>query len=71
MKVDRFDLTEYFEYLDELREIGEMNMFGAAPYLEEEYALSENDARKILNIWMQTYDEDEELDDRVEKALIK
>lgn len=33
------DKTEYFEYLDELRESGVTNMFGAAPYLVSEFGI--------------------------------
>lgn len=44
------DLTEYFEYLDDLRESGETNMFGARPYLQGEFEdLTIKDARRVLN----------------------
>ena len=48
---------EYFEYLDELRESGETNMFGARPYLMEEFNLDREEARKILSEWMRTFSE--------------
>jgi len=43
----------YFVYLDALRESGVTNMFGAVPYLTEEFPeLSKNQARTILSNWM-------------------
>ena len=46
---------EYFEYLDELRDSGVTNMFGAGAYLEDEFDLSKNDARDILFEWMDSF----------------
>lgn len=51
---------EHKEFLDELRESGETNMFGAAPYLREEFPdLSKQEARDIVAEWMRTFKEDE------------
>jgi hypothetical protein len=47
-------LAEYFEYLDELLESGETNMFGARPYLARQFGLDLKDAGKILSAWMAT-----------------
>ena len=49
------DRKEHFEYLDVLRESGATNMFGAAPYLQDEFDLSKSEAREILNHWMKTF----------------
>lgn len=46
---------EYLEYLDDLRESGIVNMFGARPYLQEEFDLSKEDASVVLNYWMKTF----------------
>ena len=49
---------EHLEYLDELRESGETNMFGAAPYLQSEYPnLGKDQAKQILVYWMKTFEE--------------
>lgn len=48
---------EYLEYLDDLRESGATNMFGAGAYLEEDFGLSRKEARDILAYWMQTFSE--------------
>lgn len=48
---------EHLEYLDELRESGITNMFGATPYLQDEFDLNRNDARTILKYWMRSFGE--------------
>jgi hypothetical protein len=45
----------YFEYLDDLRESGVTNMWGAAEYLEDAFSLSRNDARDILFNWINSH----------------
>lgn len=50
------DMEEYFLFLDELRESGVTNMFGAAPYLKEAFSeLSNRKAKDILLEWMKTF----------------
>lgn len=48
-------MNKYFSYLDVLRESGVTNMFGAAPYLQQEFGLSRTEARKILAAWMDSF----------------
>jgi hypothetical protein len=49
---------EHLEYLDNLRESGDTNMFGARPYLQAEFpTLSVKDASLILSYWMKTFGE--------------
>ena len=46
----------YFEYLDVLRESGVTNMFGARPYLMDEFPdLEKDEAGKLLSEWMETF----------------
>lgn len=47
--------TEYFEYLDDLRESGATNMFGAGAYLQDAFDLSRRDASAVLSEWMRTF----------------
>lgn len=47
---------EHKEFLDDLRESGATNMFGAGRYLEEEFGLSQKEARVILMEWMNSYE---------------
>ncbi len=45
----------HLQFLDALRVIGVTNMFGATPYLIENFEVSRPDARTILTYWMETY----------------
>ncbi len=47
--------TEVFEYLDALRESGVTNMYSAAPYIQREFSMEEDEARKLLAKWMHTF----------------
>lgn len=51
----QYDISEYFGYLNELRESGVTNMFGAAPYLQQEFGLTKYQARDILKQWMESF----------------
>lgn len=51
-----FCTDEHLDFLDDLRESGETNMFGAAPYLFDYFTdISQEQARKIVGYWMQTF----------------
>lgn len=49
-------MRTYYVYLEKLRRSGEVNMFGAAPYLANEFGLKICEARSILCKWMDDYD---------------
>lgn len=61
IKESKADFTELeiemFEYLNVLRESGVTNMFGASPYLEEEFDINRNQAKKVLVKWMENFNE--------------
>lgn len=61
--------TEAFTYLDNLREAGTTNMFGAAEYLVRKFGYNRKVARVTLQDWMDTFDEDNTIEERVTKAL--
>jgi len=44
-----------FAFLDNLRESGITNMFGATPYLVEEFGIDKKAAAVLLMAWMQQY----------------
>lgn len=46
---------EHLEYLDDLRESGVTNMFGAGSYLSEEFGLSRKEATTVLMYWMKSF----------------
>lgn len=43
-------------YLDNLRESGKTNMFGAGKYLVEDFGLTMNEASEYLAHWMNTFE---------------
>lgn len=45
-----------FNFLEQLRQSGITNMFGASPYLAERFCISKSDARDILSLWMKNYE---------------
>jgi len=49
---------EVFEYLDELRESGATNMFGATPYIVKEFRYSEQESRRMLSLWMHNFNKE-------------
>ena len=49
---------EVMEYLNFLRETGVTNMFGAAPYIEQEFEIEKREARRILSLWMSNFNEE-------------
>lgn len=53
----KYEFEEYFDFLDDLRESGVTNMFGASPYLIEEFGMDKSTAQRILIEWMRTFDE--------------
>jgi len=46
-----------FEFLDELRESGVTNMYGASPYIREAFDVTRYEANRLLAKWMETYSE--------------
>ena len=56
--------SEYFKFLDELRESGVTNMFGAGPFLEEAFGLSHKEAQVVLVDWMRWKEKQAEQEER-------
>ena len=56
--------NEVNDFLDALREYGATNMFGAAPYIVEEFGVSRTEAKEFLLNWMQTFTERHYLPER-------
>tara|TARA_B100000767_G_scaffold275340_1_gene311832 strand:- start:695 stop:1708 length:1014 start_codon:yes stop_codon:yes gene_type:complete len=53
-----------FTFLNDLRDSGITNMFGAGSYLEDEFGLDKREAREILAKWMRSFEEDKNEIDR-------
>ncbi len=49
---------EHLTFLDNLRSGGSVNMFGARPVLEEEFALNKEAAKEITCYWMKSFGDD-------------
>lgn len=48
--------AEHLKFLNELRESGRVNMFGARPYLHEAFPeLSKKETQDVLEYWMRTF----------------
>jgi len=62
-------MRRYFVYLDELRESGETNMFGAASFLVATFGLSRKEAMEVTYAWMKTFKEGVPVEERVALAL--
>lgn len=60
-KSDEQDQNQkYFDYLEQLRESGETNMWGAVPYLQKEFpelGFDKARAKEIHSTWMKSYQE--------------
>jgi hypothetical protein len=48
---------EVLEFLNDLRDSGATNMFGAAPYIMEEFGMNKAVARQMLTLWMNNFNE--------------
>lgn len=51
----KYDLEEMYEFLDDLRDLGVINMFAAPAYLQEAYPMSVKEATDVVRNWMDTY----------------
>ncbi len=53
-----FITEEHLDFLDNLRESGATNMFGATPYIKDEYPdLSNKETKDLLLYWMNSFSE--------------
>lgn len=50
-------MSDVFEYLDDLRDSGITNMYGAGQYLQEEFGMNKYEAREALANWMRRKDD--------------
>lgn len=65
----REDLTNYFTYMDGLRQSGITNMFGAGAYLQKKFQIGEVLSIKVHALWMETFGKHESAYDRATEAL--
>jgi hypothetical protein len=60
-----------FSVLDLIRDSGKVNMFGAAVPLAEFTGVSKRDARKILAQWMESFENGDDLEQRVNSVVLE
>ena len=48
-------MDSYFDFLDTLKESGQINMFGAASVLVDVFDINKFEARDIVAAWMKSY----------------
>jgi hypothetical protein len=51
------DEIAVLNYLNELRDSGQTNMFGATPYIELEFGCTKFEAKGYLMLWMNNFNE--------------
>ena len=56
MSIQEFK-DEYFSFLVDLRDSGVTNMWGAGPYLEDEFNLTKQEAKDVLLAWIKSFEE--------------
>ena len=49
------EMKNVFSYLNELRDNGKTNMFGATPYIVNEFNMDKRTAANYLILWMQSF----------------
>lgn len=57
IKKPRIVANKHLIYLDNLRESGETNMYGAGAYVERKFMINSKDADTIVGYWMKTFGE--------------
>ena len=55
MSRPKFVTQEHLDYLDDLRESGQTNMYGAGPYLMRDFDIERELSHKILDYWMKSF----------------
>ena len=56
MMYDNYDASEYLEVLNQIRESGKINMFGAPKVLQETFGLSKDEARYVFLEWTKEFE---------------
>ncbi len=51
---------EVLEFLNILRDSGATNMFGAIPYIKDEFELDSKEAKSLLMLWMANFNDEGE-----------
>lgn len=71
MMITEKELAKAFAYLDNLRDSGVINMFGAGAYLKRDRGYSRAQCSEVLLSWMETFDDDKTPKERAKEAIAK
>lgn len=52
--MEKHDVDEMYAFLDDLQDLGIVNMFAAPGYLQEEFEMSDEDSIAVVSNWMDT-----------------
>lgn len=55
--INKDELKTYLEGIEEIRESGSTNMFGATPFIVKKFFISKKEADFLLDFWMDNYDD--------------
>ncbi len=58
MKTITTQEKEMFIYLNDLRDSGITNMFGAGTYLKDAFEIDRKEANRVLTLWMQNFNQE-------------
>lgn len=51
------DKDVVFQFLNDIRESGKINMFGAGPYVQEVFGVDRYEANELVAEWMKSFSE--------------
>ena len=54
---------EVLEFLNMLRDSGATNMFGATPYIKDEFDLNSKESKSLLMLWMKNFNDEGKYDE--------
>ena len=54
---------EVLEFLNILRDSGATNMFGATPYIKDEFDLDSKESKRLLMLWMENFNDEGKYDE--------
>ena len=68
-EAEHVKLIEAFEFLDELRDSGVTNMWGATPFIVSRFHYTYKKATEIHLMWIRSFDPEKTMDERLEVAF--
>ena len=54
---------EVLEFLNILRDSGATNMFGAVPYIKDEFELDSKESKRLFMLWMKNFNDEGKYDE--------